>query len=332
MRIEHAEIQMDSSREYCSDSTLEFTSEYSFRNVFAQVTETSAAAMVDTQDQQARLVALIEKLLARLLAFITEGSESANSDLRDVLHTERVEPGPRGPEAARQQIEMRWKNVQHERFSEQEKTCFSSSGQIRTADGRALDFTLECQMRREFSCERTWSESGKVVLRDPLVINFSGQAADLSGQRMHFDLDADGHSESLPGLGACSGYLAIDRNADGCINDGSELFGTRSGNGFADLATFDSDGNRWLDESDPAFASLQVWRQNAAGEKTLGSLRVAGVGALYLGSTATPFALTDSENRVLGQIRASGIYLTERGEVGSLQQIDLALHKTTASG
>ena len=40
-----------------------------------------------------------------------------------------------------------------------------------------------------------------------------------------------------------SGYLALDKNGDGTINDGSELFGTRNGDGFADLAQYDEDGN-----------------------------------------------------------------------------------------
>jgi len=126
-------------------------------------------------------------------------------------------------------------------------------------------------------------------------------------------------------LGSASGYLAIDNNADGRINDGSELFGTRSGDGFADLARFDSDGNHWLDEADPVFDSLRVWQHDAGGKDILSTLRDKGVGALYLGSTETPFALTDKENRLLAQIRASGVYLKEDGRAGSLQQIDLAV-------
>ena len=122
-----------------------------------------------------------------------------------------------------------------------------------------------------------------------------------------------------------SGYLAIDRNDDGRINDVSELFGTISGDGFADLAALDADGNRWLDESDAAFSTLRVWQRDAAGESSLQTLREAGVGALYLGSTATPFALTDEDNRLLGQVRASGVYLNEDGRAGTLQQIDLAV-------
>jgi hypothetical protein len=181
-------------------------------------------------------------------------------------------------------------------------------------------------MCRDFECERKAIDSGKlVVLRDPLVINFDGKAAELSGKRFAFDLDADGMSESIGALVSSSGFLAIDNNGDGRINDGSELFGTRSGNGFADLAAFDGDGNLWLDEADAAFTSLRIWQRDGAGQDTLSTLRDRGVGALYLGSTETPFALNDNENRSLAQIRASGIYLREDGSAGTLQQVDLAV-------
>jgi hypothetical protein len=325
MKIEHAVVEMNSSREFFSESELKLSSESSFRTVFAQVSD--ATAVPEKDQREGQLLFALEQLIARLLELIMGNPDAALTDLREVQPMGRGVTHEAAPERPRQQVEMEWKCEMTERIHEQEKTCFSSSGQIRTADGRALGFSLECTMSREFSCERTRSESGKAILRDPLVINFDGRAAELSGKRLAFDLDADGQNESIPGLGACSGYLAIDRNADGCINDGSELFGTRSGNGFADLAKLDSDGNQWLDENDAAFDSLQVWRQNGAGEKALTSLREAGVGALYLGSTATPFALTESDNSVLAHIRASGIYLTERGAVGSLQQIDLAVQK-----
>ena len=49
------------------------------------------------------------------------------------------------------------------------------------------------------------------------------------------------------------------------------------------------------------------------------------VGALYLGSAETPFALTDWGNARLGYVRASGVYLREDGNVGTMQQIDLAV-------
>ena len=70
---------------------------------------------------------------------------------------------------------------------------------------------------------------------------------------------------------------------------------------------------------------MRVWQRDANGNDSLSSLRERGVGALYLGSAETQFALTDSDNQRLGQIRASGVYLNEDGSAGTLQQIDLAV-------
>ena len=44
-----------------------------------------------------------------------------------------------------------------------------------------------------------------------------------------------------------SGMLALDRNGDGKVNDGRELFGPTAGNGFAGACRPDADGNRWID-------------------------------------------------------------------------------------
>ena len=82
---------------------------------------------------------------------------------------------------------------------------------------------------------------------DPLVINLDGNIAELSDQTFLFDLDGDGEMDEISELSAKSGFLALDKNGDGTINDGTELFGTRSGNGFQDLSAYDTDHNGFID-------------------------------------------------------------------------------------
>jgi hypothetical protein len=163
-------------------------------------------------------------------------------------------------------------------------------------------------------------------LKDPLVLNFDGPVGELSDLRFSFDIDADGSAESLHFAGPGSGFLVLDHNSNGHIDNGSEMFGALSGDGFADLAALDSDGNGWIDENDPAFARLQVWRKDAQGQDRLESLADAGVGALYLGRVASPFAVKDaSSNQTLAQVRSTGLYLSEDGQARAMQQIDLAV-------
>ncbi|MBK8525415.1 MAG: VCBS repeat-containing protein [Betaproteobacteria bacterium] len=216
----------------------------------------------------------------------------------------------------------------HERYSETEQTRFAASGTVQTADGREISFKVELSM------SRSYHEESDVRLRlgdaarqqkDPLVLNFAGNAAQLLDQRFSFDLDADGTAENINRLAAGSGFLVFDRNGDGKANDGSELFGTKSGDGFADLAQLDDDGNGWIDENDADWAALHVWTPDAEGGGALRTLQEAGVGAIALTRVATPFALKDDDNTTQGEIRSTGLYLQENGSVGTVQQVDLSV-------
>ena len=210
-----------------------------------------------------------------------------------------------------------------ETVEEYECSSFNSCGSVKTADGREIDFALEMSMERSYSHTRTVEVTQQVSFTDPLVINFEGNAADLSDEKFNFDLNADGEDELISYF-ANSGMLALDKNDDGVINDGTELFGALSGNGFADLAQYDEDGNNYIDEADSIFDDLQIWTKTL-GEDTLESLADRDIGAIYLGSTETPFDVKGEDNQQNGRVRASGFYLTEAGDVGTVQQVDMAV-------
>lgn len=209
--------------------------------------------------------------------------------------------------------------------AESETSTFRATGSVRTADGREINFLLDLSMHREYeSYESVRLRAGDAAVSDPLVINFDGTSARLSGLRFEFDLDGDGAPEEVPMLESGSGFLVLDLNGNGAVDDGAEMFGPVSGDGFAELASYDLDGNNWIDEGDPVFSGLRVWVRNP-GEDSLLSLADTGVGAIYLGRTATPFSLTDSGNQLLGAVRTTGLYLREDGTAGAVQQLDLSI-------
>ena len=109
---------------------------------------------------------------------------------------------------------------------------------------------------------------------DPLVINLNTPATSLTPWKFEFDLDQDGKPENISFVNEGSGLLALDLNEDGSINDGGELFGPSTGNGFNELAQYDLDGNHWIDENDPIFDRLRIWTRNEAGEEHLLALGV----------------------------------------------------------
>lgn len=215
--------------------------------------------------------------------------------------------------------------VEETYYSEKESLSFRSFGSVTTEDGRSMDINISLSMSRSF--EQYYRREGIEIPKmcDPLVLHFDGDASALSDTKFEFDLDCDGEAETISRLCEGSGYLALDRNGDGIINDGSELFGTKSGDGFGDLSIYDEDGNGWIDENDTVFDKLRIWVMDEEGNENLLNLKEKGVGAIFLGNTSNNFTLRSfEEGKINGAIRSMGIFLYENGGVGTMSQLDIA--------
>ena len=190
------------------------------------------------------------------------------------------------------------------------------------AGGKNIDLDINLS----FSSSFTQSfEIEKTMFYDPLVLTYCGELPDLDSKTFDFDIDMDGESDQISMLSKGSGFLALDRDENGKIDDGYELFGTQNGNGFLDLKRYDKDSNGWIDENDAIFDKLRIWSKNED-EDTLIGLGEAGVGALYLGYAKGDFDIMD-ESQTLGRIKSNGLFLNEDGTSGLLTQIDFAKHK-----
>lgn len=210
--------------------------------------------------------------------------------------------------------------------SESESTTFASTGLVTTADGRHIDFNVEVTMSRAFMSKFDILETQDYIKTDPLMINLDTNIGSVSDQKFFFDLDADGKEEEISFAGKGSGFLALDKNGDGKINDGSELFGIKSGDGFKDLSAYDEDGNGWIDENDSIFSQLKIWTKDENGNDYLMDLKTADVGAIYLGNADTQFSLKNDANDLNAEIKKTGIYLKEStGAVGTLNHVDLVV-------
>jgi hypothetical protein len=115
------------------------------------------------------------------------------------------------------------------------------------------------------------------------------------GGGVAFDLDSDGVAERIswtdPSFG--DALLVLDRNDNGKIDDGTELFGsytpqppTEAPNGFLALAVFDGNGDGWITAADQVFDALLTWKdanQDGLSQPAeLGSLSAAGISGLEL--------------------------------------------------
>jgi len=212
-----------------------------------------------------------------------------------------------------------------ESYYESESMSFEAEGVVKTADGQEINIDVSLSMSREFMQETSLDVMIEETVKDPLVINFEGSAAELTQRKFEFDLDLDGSSDQISFVSSGSGLLTLDQNGDGTVNDGSELFGARTGNGFNELAAYDDDGNGWIDEGDSVYNGLRIWEKDAEGNDRLMALGKRGVGAIFLGHTSTPFQMKDENNQLHGTVRSSGVFLNESGSVGTVQQLDLVV-------
>ncbi|MFW5631809.1 MAG: hypothetical protein ACOCMZ_01485 [Acetivibrio ethanolgignens] len=212
--------------------------------------------------------------------------------------------------------------------AEAESVNFSAAGIVKTADGREIGFNVDLELSRGFMeyTEMTELSQVKRVMTDPLVINLDTASATVSDQKFRFDLNADGVEDEMSYLNEGSGFLALDKNGDGRINDGTELFGARNGNGFSELAAYDSDGDGWIDEADDVYDKLAVWIKTADGTDRQLTLKEANVGAIYLGNVSTDYSLTESTaDKADAQIHRTGVFLKESGQAGTIQHVDFAI-------
>jgi len=208
-----------------------------------------------------------------------------------------------------------------EKYIKSQKLDVAMSGFVRSGGKK-----IEINMNLSFSSTFVQAHSiDKTLFYDPLVISLDSDLPNLDTKTFDFDIDMDGNSDQISMLKKGSGFLALDKNSNGSIDDGYELFGTQNGNGFLDLKRFDSDNNGWIDEQDPILDSLRIWIKNRD-EDSLVALGEVGIGAIYLGYEKGSFDIRDEEN-TLGKIKSNGLYLNEDGTSGLVSQVDFAKRK-----
>ncbi len=267
-------------------------------------------------------------LIKRLIEFLTGKEiklcEAPDQDggTQDMAIAERS-----NPDTTEQSDRAGWgvRYEYHETYSEKEETAFVAGGIIKTADGQEIKFTLNLTMSREFVQSTDISFKAGDALLDPLVINFAGNAAELSDQKFTFDLNSDGIAETMPFVAGGSGILVFDRNGDQKANNGGELFGPATGNGFGELAALDETNDGWIDENDGSYNHLYIWTKDGNGNDYLTGLKKSGIGAIYTPAAQTSFDLKTDANELAGRIKQTGIYLSENGRAGTIQQIDVAV-------
>ena len=152
----------------------------------------------------------------------------------------------------------------------------------------------------EVTCEWSACNGGSPIIID---LDNDGYRLTNTANGVWFDLEARGYLRkwSWTAAGSDEAFLVLDRNNNGRVDDGKELFGDATYqspvpeyNGFNALKSFDSNGDRWIDEDDPIYSQLRLWvdrNHNGISEaselRTLTQEGVEGISLNYQVSRAT---------------------------------------------
>jgi hypothetical protein len=132
-------------------------------------------------------------------------------------------------------------------------------------------------------------------MHTPIIVDTRGDGIKLTSPALgtRFDLNANGKLEQIAWTreNGDDAFLVLDRDGDGVIKDGSELFGDKTEqpaswekNGFLALKVFDVNGDNLIDARDPVFSQLRLWidvnKDGRNGEAELKTLAASGVNSI----------------------------------------------------
>ena len=173
----------------------------------------------------------------------------------------------------------------------------------------------------------------------PILLDLDGNGVQTlaASHGVRFDLNGTGLAQRVGWASPGDGLLVLDRNHDGRVNDGTELFGVatpdadggRAGNGYAALALLDSDHNGVLNATDARFKELQLWVDaNSNGRTDEGELHaLAEYGVVSLDLKGEAGLVVDHGN-LLGLVSN---YTSADGELHAMADVWLAKEAGQAS-
>jgi hypothetical protein len=181
-----------------------------------------------------------------------------------------------------------------------------------------------------FDLAQQWRER-----RDPLVLDLNGNGIETiapdATNSILFDHTGSGIRTGTGWVSPSDGFLVMDRNGNGTIDTGAELFGdstplangSLASDGFAALADLDSNQDSQITVADAQFASLRVWRDlNQDGVSQSGelfTLAAAGVASLSLVHTTGVTTLPNGNT-----IGAQGTFTRSDGSTSAMDGVDMA--------
>jgi len=228
--------------------------------------------------------------------------------------------------------------------TEQQQLNFAMQGEF-IIDNKKVDLNYQLNLQASYSSMRSITTTA-AALKDPLIIQFGARSIGHITDYAQFDINNDNKQNDLPIFSGDVGYLVFDKNNNNRVDNGGELFGPTTNNGFSELAQLDSNNNGFFDNQDDKFSQVYIWQPKQAktnnNEQSLGeqpntqankqnlvSLSQAGIKAISLNAIATQFNFRDQSKSGNGAINAqltqTSFAITENNQALGVHQIDVRL-------
>ncbi|MDH3460713.1 MAG: hypothetical protein OEM00_06975, partial [Burkholderiaceae bacterium] len=200
---------------------------------------------------------------------------------------------------------------------------------LETADIAAMSMTQVAAFESEDVAAMSSAQLDALFSATPIVLDLDGNGVRTvaASNGVNFDLNATGNSAKVGWASAGDGLLVMDRNGDGVINDGRELFGAatqtaddrRAGHGYAAMALEDSNNDGMLDASDARWSDLRLWVDaNQDGRTDAGELKtLAEYDIMSLDLNVQAGSAVDNGN-LLGLVSS---YTTTNGETHEMADV-----------
>jgi hypothetical protein len=152
----------------------------------------------------------------------------------------------------------------------------------------------------------------------PVTLDLDGDGVETThvNDGAYFDHDANGFAEQTGWASSDDGLLVWDRNGDGIINNGREVFGnntllnngTLASNGFQALVEWDGNLDGKIDAIDSIWANLKVWQDydgdGYSSVDELRSLSDLGIASINTGYTNSSYVDPNgNEHRQVGSFK-----------------------------
>jgi len=213
--------------------------------------------------------------------------------------------------------------------SHSQSLSFQMQGEFEI-DGVARQLSYEFSLESEYTSYQSF-ESSAAALKDPILVQFGSRGLGEIVDQTSFDINQDNKLDDLPIFSGDVGYLVFDLNNNGKADNGQELFGPQSGNGFNEMQLLDSNENGFLDVDDEHYHQLYLWQPGTGSQsQTEGngqwlSLAEADISAINLNAQASPFSFYDNQGEIQAQLRQSSFAITGSGHAVGVHQVDIRI-------